>query len=172
MSAALNVEIKARCADLSVIENLLNGQNARFVGTDMQRDVYFKVANGRLKLRIGTIENQLIHYQRTESDAVRVADVLLYAHAQEPDLEAILTRALGILTIVEKTRKIFFIENVKFHLDSIKNLGTFVEIEAIDRQNNLGEAYLRQQCNFYINLFDLKADDFLYCSYCDLLTIS
>ena len=33
---------------------------------------------------------------------------------------------------MDKKREIYFIHNVKFHIDNVKNLGTFIEIEAID----------------------------------------
>ena len=58
-----NVEIKARCAQPDQIHQILKAQNARFVGIDHQIDTYFNVAEGRLKLREGNIENQLIFYQ-------------------------------------------------------------------------------------------------------------
>lgn len=34
--------------------------------------------------------------------------------------------------MVDKRRKIYFIDNVKFHFDVVENLGTFIEVEAID----------------------------------------
>ncbi|NDC79066.1 MAG: adenylate cyclase, partial [Chitinophagia bacterium] len=56
----LNVEIKARCGDPSGIRKFLLNQGADFIGTDHQRDTYFHVPTGRLKLRRGNIENALI----------------------------------------------------------------------------------------------------------------
>ena len=62
----LNVEIKARCSDASFARNYLLTNNATFKGTDEQTDTYFNVSNGRLKLREGNIENNLICYERTD----------------------------------------------------------------------------------------------------------
>ena len=60
----LNVEIKARCSDVLSARQVLKGAGARFVGEDHQIDTYFRVENGRLKLREGNIENHLIFYVR------------------------------------------------------------------------------------------------------------
>ena len=47
----LSIEIKAYCTDPVRIRNYLLNQKAKFIGTDFQRDTYFNVNNGRLKLR-------------------------------------------------------------------------------------------------------------------------
>ena len=60
----LNVEIKAKCNDPAFIRNYLLSNGALFKGLDIQTDTYFKTNNGRLKLREGTIENNLIYYER------------------------------------------------------------------------------------------------------------
>jgi adenylate cyclase class IV len=36
-----------------------------------------------------------------------------------------------MLVSVDKIREIYLIENVKFHLDSVAELGSFIEIEAM-----------------------------------------
>ncbi|MFT5647501.1 MAG: adenylate cyclase class 2, partial [Aureispira sp.] len=59
-----NVEIKAKCADIKVLEKILLEHQADYKGLDHQIDTYFNVPNGRLKLREGNIENALIHYDR------------------------------------------------------------------------------------------------------------
>ena len=60
----LNVEIKAKCNDPAFIRNYLLSNGALFKGSDIQTDTYFIVNNGRLKLREGAIENNLIFYER------------------------------------------------------------------------------------------------------------
>jgi len=80
-----------------------------------------------------------------------------------------LTTSLGIKVIVDKKRKIFFIENVKFHLDRVQGLGTFVEIEAIGKDETMTEETLREQCYQYISLLGIKKSDLLASSYSDLL---
>ena len=80
-----------------------------------------------------------------------------------------MTKSLGILTIVNKKRDIYFIENVKFHIDDVDNLGSFVEIEAIDYEGNFRKDELLKQCNYYLSLFNINNKDLIDVSYSDLL---
>ena len=70
---------------------------------------------------------------------------------------------------MDKKREIYFINNVKFHIDRVKNLGTFMEIKAIDKEGNIGEENLREQCKFYLDLFEIQQKDLVPVSYSDLL---
>ena len=59
-----NVEIKAKSNRQEEIRKILLDLKADFKGEDHQIDTYFNVNRGRLKLREGNIENNLIHYLR------------------------------------------------------------------------------------------------------------
>src|SRR3989338_11567539 len=131
--AHINIEIKAKSANQQAIREMLTSRNAVFKGTDHQIDTYFNVSNGRLKLREGKIEKFLIYYERENIAGPKQSNVTLYATAPRSSLKRILEKVLGVSVVVDKMREIFFIENVKFHLDRVQGLGTFVEIEAIDR---------------------------------------
>ena len=63
-------------------------------------------------------------------------------------------------------------DNVKFHFDVVENLGTFIEVEAIDKDLTLGVEKLKEQCKFYASFFDIKKDDYINCSYSCLLYTS
>jgi len=165
----INVEIKARCGDQEKIRKILRERDANFKGTDHQIDTYFNVSNGRLKLREGNIENFLIYYERENIAGPKQSNVTLYATAPRSSLKRILEKVLGVSVVVDKMREIFFIENVKFHLDRVQGLGTFVEIEAIDRDGTIGKEKLSEQCNNYLELFKIKTKDLLRESYGDLL---
>lgn len=71
--------------------------------------------------------------------------------------------------VVDKQREIYFIENVKFHLDKVESLGTFVAIEAIDEDGTIGISKLTEQCNYYLGMFNISNDDLISVSYSDLL---
>jgi predicted adenylyl cyclase CyaB len=164
----INIEIKAQCADLGKIRDWLNAQQADFKGTDRQTDTYFRqMTQGRLKLREGNIENALIYYERPNDISMKKSQVMKIDNPPVL-LKEMLTTALGVLITVEKEREIYFMENVKFHLDTVAGLGTFVEIEAIDSQNILGEAYLRTQCLYYIEQFGIQEKDLEALSYSDM----
>jgi predicted adenylyl cyclase CyaB len=164
-----NVEIKARCEDPRHIRDYLLSNHAIFKGTDTQRDTYFNVPNGRLKLRQGKIENALIHYQRSDQKGPKSSEVTLYPVAESNLLRSLLEKALGIKIVVDKVREIYFIENVKFHIDIVSKLGNFVEIEAISADGKIPLEKLQEQCNFYMSVLDVHDEDLLHNSYSDLL---
>lgn len=165
----VNVEIKARCSNPSIIRDILKSHGADFKGLDHQVDTYFRVHSGRLKLREGAIENALIFYQRENVQGPKQSGVMLFKTEPGSQLKDVLLCSLGALVVVDKQREIYFIDQVKFHLDVVKNLGTFVEIEAIDCDDSIGEQRLRGQCKYYLNLFGIKPCDLIACSYSDLL---
>lgn len=166
----LNVELKARCSNPDRVRKLLKEREANFVGTDHQVDTYFSVPAGRLKLREGTIENNLIFYNRENSATAKRSDIELVPFEETGDIKSLLTAALPVHIVVDKQREIYFIDNVKFHIDEVKQLGSFVEIEAIDERGDIGEVTLRQQCRFYRKLFNIAEEDLVAISYSDLLT--
>ncbi|MBC7588341.1 MAG: class IV adenylate cyclase [Chitinophagaceae bacterium] len=167
--AILNFEFKARASNLFLLENKLLELNPTFIGEDHQIDTYFNVSTGRLKLREGNIENALIYYERENTTDAKQSDILLYQHKPDKALKDILIRVHGIKTIVDKKRKIYFIDNVKFHFDHVQTLGTFIEVEAIDKDGSIGIEKLKQQCSYYAELFGIKPADYEAFSYSDLL---
>lgn len=165
----LNVEIKARCNNTDRIRDILKNHGADFKGTDHQIDTYFDVPDGRLKLRQGTIEQNLIFYRRPDSKTPEASDINLVPAEHPEDLHALLDNALGTKVVVDKKREIYFIDNVKFHIDNVEKLGHFVEIEAIDEDGSIGEATLHRQCQKYLELFEIEDEDLLAESYSDML---
>lgn len=163
----INIEIKAKCADQEKIRDILKSHNADFKGIDHQVDTYFKVSNGRLKLREGDIENYLIFYEREDKEGPKQSNVILYKSDSASNLKEVLTKSLGILATVDKQREIYFINNVKFHLDNVQNLGTFMEIEAIDTTGNIDREKLLDQCNRYLKLLGIESVNLLTDSYSD-----
>ncbi|MCB0632833.1 MAG: class IV adenylate cyclase [Saprospiraceae bacterium] len=165
----LNVEIKARTDRAEQIRQILEAQNARFIGIDHQIDTYFVVPSGRLKLRQGNIETTLIHYARPDQAGPKTSTVSLYHPKTDGALKHVLQAALDTLVIVDKHRAIYFIDNVKFHVDVVEGLGHFVEIEAIDTDGTIGLERLQEQCDHYIGLLGIRKEDLIERSYSDLL---
>lgn len=165
----LNIEIKAHCHHPEYIRQLLLDRQADFKGIDHQIDTYFNCKNGRLKLREGNIEHSLIHYNRPDTKDPKPSLVTLEKLQAPTNIKAVLREAVGVKVVVDKKRGIYFIENVKFHIDEVKELGSFVEIEAIDLTGDIGKEKLQQQCEDYMQLFGITEKDLVYCSYSDLL---
>lgn len=169
--AVLNIEFKASTGILTELEALLQQRNPLFIGEDHQVDTYFNVNSGRLKLREGDIENALIHYEREDTAGAKASHVLLYQHKPDKALKDILVKTLGIKAVVDKRRKIYFIDNVKFHFDTVEGLGTFLEVEAIDKDGSIGREKLQAQCDLYASMFGINAGDYCSVSYSDMILV-
>ncbi len=164
-----NVEFKARVKSLEPHQTKLATQSPEHKGLDAQTDTYFNVSKGRLKLREGNIENALINYDRANTADSKHSAVILYRHTPDKALKDILTLQLGVKVVVKKQRDIYFIDNVKFHFDVVDNLGTFLEVEAIDTTGDFSLEELKKQCDHYFDFFELDASALVDRSYSDLL---
>lgn len=164
-----NIEFKAKVESSAACERELQKLSPVFIGLDHQVDTYFKVAVGRLKLREGNIENALIQYMRSDHAGAKQSDVILYKHAPDPSLKNILAIQFGILKVVDKKRKIYFIDNVKFHFDKVEGLGEFIEVEAIDEKGERTTEELQAQCDHWAAFFSLREDQFMTGSYSDMV---
>ncbi|MER3499122.1 MAG: adenylate cyclase [Chitinophagaceae bacterium] len=167
--AHLNVEIKAKCSNPDFIRNFLKEKEAAFKGLDHQTDTYFNTRNGRLKLRQGNIENNLIYYERNNQAGPKSSHFNLIKIEEADKLKSVLAKAMGIKIVVEKKREIWFIDNVKFHIDEVPGLGAFVEIEASNLYADKTKEELLQQCNYYLQEFEIRESDLVEVSYSDMM---
>lgn len=166
------IEIKARCSDPSKVRQLLHQQpNLQRIGTDAQVDTYFKIPSGRLKLREGNIENSLIYYDRENKKDAKKSEVTLYKPTEVASLKAVLVAALPTMIVVEKKREIYFIDHIKFHIDTLTDLGSFLEIEVIDATDTMDLLKMKEQCQFYMDLLNVQKEDLMEHSYSDMLQI-
>lgn len=167
----LIIEFKARCAVPEQARAVLVGQGAVHAVTERQLDTYFSVPRGRLKLRQAAAEQTLIYYERADEAGPKASEVRLVPLAA-PEAEAlrdVLSAALGVWQVVDKRREIYYDGNVKLHLDAVEGLGTFVEVEAIDRAGTRDAARLRAQCTAYLVALGVRPGDLVQGSYSDLL---
>ncbi len=167
----INVEIKATCNDLERIRQILLERDAKFIGLDHQVDTYFRSSSGRLKLREGNIENNLIWYQRPDQAGPKTSHCVLYKTEKDSALKAILHDAMGVMVVVDKEREIYFIDNIKIHLDQVKGLGTFLEIEAQSEEGDKSEELLNSQCVKLMDELGIRNEDLVNESYSDLLLV-
>ncbi|MBL0306958.1 MAG: class IV adenylate cyclase [Chitinophagaceae bacterium] len=168
----LNVEIKAKCRNSNRVREYLHNNGAEYRGTDEQTDTYFNVPNGRLKLREGNIENNLIFYDRGNQAGPKDSHFHLVKVEDANGLKEVLTKSNKIKIIVRKRREIYYIANVKFHIDEVPELGSFIEIEAGNILADLSALQLREQCNFYLHELGIENEDLVEVSYSDMLLSS
>ena len=165
----LNVEIKAKSNHSEFIRDYLAANGAEFKGIDEQTDTYFNVSHGRLKLREGNIENNLIYYERTNEAGPKNSHFHLVKIVDANSIKEVLTKSIGIKVVVKKKREIYYINNIKFHVDEVARLGTFIEIEASNITADISKEKLKEQCEFYIKEFNIKSEDMISVSYSDML---
>jgi adenylate cyclase, class 2 len=139
-------------------------------GLLVQRDTYFNVPHGRLKLREedGGAPH-LIAYERPDRVGGRESRYRIVEVDRVGELKAALSAALGVKAVVAKERRLFIWEgNVRIHLDVVEGLGAFIEFEAIasaDSELTQEEAQvkrLRQR-------FEIEDAELIGGSYCDLM---
>lgn len=165
-----NFEFKAKVDQLEKYENILLKLNPVDLVTEHHIDTYFNTAKGRLKLReILGKESKLIDYNRENIQGSKKSDIFLYKHDPNESLKQILTNQMGVKVIVVKKRKIYRIDNIKFHFDIVDKLGTYIEVEAIDETGELKLNELKKQCDYYYDYFDIQQEQVEKLSYSDLL---
>ena len=134
MTPARNVEIKARVADPAALRARVAAlATAPPVMID-QTDTFFTVARGRLKLRrFDDGSGRLIFYERDDTLGPKTSTYSMSACPDARGMEAVLVRALGVRGIVEKRRELFIIGRTRVHLDNVRALGHFLELEVVLR---------------------------------------
>jgi homotetrameric cytidine deaminase len=164
-----NVELKAVDRDPSATLNVTAASGATDEGTLVQRDTYFAVAHGRLKLReTEGAPAQLIAYERPDDPAVRLSRYHLIDVADPAATLAGLGSTCGVRVVVSKRRRLFLSDGVRIHLDDVAGLGRFIELEAVAQPgDDLRE--LRGRVDRLRELLDIRDGDLRPGSYADAL---
>ena len=178
-----NLELKVRCETmerLKSIEALAQEHGASYLSTMEQRDTYFPVPRGRMKLRerwfkeqggVKPAEAELIYYKRPGKTGSRISDYDVMPVSEPELLCSMLTKALReTLVIVEKERVLYVYKNTRIHLDTVKTLGPFVELETvIDEALPMEE--IKAEHQFVIIFLGLELLQPIASSYSDLLLL-
>jgi predicted adenylyl cyclase CyaB len=164
----LNIEIKARCVDLSQARRTAAALGANHVVTMQQTDTYFRVAAGRLKLREQTPgQHQLVFYYRPDQPTPKASDFQVVAVEDAAGLRKLLSDALGTLTQVHKQRELWRVDNVRIHLDTVEGLGTFIELEVMVTAGHT-EDTCRAKALALLEAFGIAETDLVSGSYAEM----
>jgi homotetrameric cytidine deaminase len=132
-----NVELKARDRDPARTLRRALALGAEDRGVVAQRDTYFAVARGRLKLREQQPgEAQLVAYERPDAAEARESRYRLAPVADPGAVRDALDAALGTSGVVAKRRRVLLWEGVRIHLDEVEGAGSFVELEGVARERS------------------------------------
>lgn len=129
---AVNVEIKARVADLEAVEARVRHLADQGPFDLVQDDTFFTCPSGRLKLReLAPDRGQLIFYERPDVAGPKLSNYFI-APTQDPAaLRETLGRALPVIGRVRKRRRLYLAGQTRIHLDRVEGLGTFLELEVV-----------------------------------------
>lgn len=125
-----NLELKLKLEGHSQILERLGEINAEFRGELNQTDVYYKIKNGLLKLRLENDTQTLIKYIRNEKSGDRWSDYQLIS-LEKNDARDYLKDILEEEAVVEKRRLLYMFDSTRIHIDTVKGLGSFMELETL-----------------------------------------
>ena len=162
-----NIEIKTRIVDWVQLMTRLEELDAEFRWKRNQRDVFFDVPKGYLKLRhVEGEPAELIAYVREAGSHPRASDYDIARTHDGAMLEKALTRSLGIRGVVEKTRRLYVWRHTRIHLDDVVGLGKFLELEGVARDIDKHEA--RAEVDHVVAALDLDPAHYLDRPYLEL----
>ncbi|MDP4173333.1 MAG: class IV adenylate cyclase [Bacteroidota bacterium] len=162
----VNLEIKVRLKSHKNVKTILNSIGAEFMGILKQKDIYYKGKSQLLKLRIQGNKNEFIRYNRDESGKTRWSnyDIIDMQGKKIPEfLQSILT----VETIVEKRRELWYFDDTRIHLDTVKGLGQFLELETLVLKKGRKDA--EKRFNYMVNTLDLDVKGQIRSSYRTLM---
>jgi len=166
---AKNLEIKARIHDRTSVEAraaaAAGGPPVRLI----QRDTFFHVPRGRLKLREEEGRAaELVYYEREDLEGPKPSFYLVTPVPDPAPLRASLERCLGIRGRVEKERTLYRSGRTRIHLDRVRGLGDFLELE-VRMEPGEGEGAARKEAERLMKALGVAEEDLLRGAYLDLL---
>jgi predicted adenylyl cyclase CyaB len=164
-----NIEIKAILRDRPGINGIAAELSDAGPEVIHQEDVFFRCAGARLKLRIlGPDRGELIRYERADVADTRCSQYLIAATADPKILLDILTATLGRTGTVEKIRTLYLIGQTRVHLDQVRDLGDFLELEVVLRPGQ-SESEGKHIAESLLLKFGIDRRDLIAEAYIDLL---
>ncbi len=163
---AVNLEIKTKLESFEKILKILNEKKVMHNKEILQKDIYYKVKNGLLKLRKHNDGYELIKYLRNEKDGERWSNYFVLNISGE-NVENYFDDLFEIETIVEKTRELYIYKNTRIHLDKVNSLGNFLELETV--VNNISQQEAKIEFDEVVKFLKLDFEDQIKKSYRDLM---
>jgi predicted adenylyl cyclase CyaB len=166
---ARNIEIKARIADLALIEARVAGLAQHGPEQIAQDDTFFRCEHGRLKLRaFSDAAGELIFYRRADQAGPKESFYVRSSTAEPAALRELLTLAHGQVGRVRKQRTLYLVGRTRVHLDRVEGLGEFLELEVVLRDGEPAEAGVAEAHALMAQL-QVSAGQLVEQAYVDLL---
>lgn len=167
----INIELKVKVNNHRATINRLNSIGASKGEKLYQKDTYYNCTSNRIKVReINNNIYQLIVYKREDKSESKISNYKVDNISEEKasQIKRILKRTRGESIQVYKIRELWIYKHTRVHLDKVKNLGYFIELETIvNNKNNMD--YFVEEHRELIGLLKLNEYKKIKNSYSDLL---
>jgi adenylate cyclase, class 2 len=163
-----NLEAKFRLYDLERARKQAEAIKYQFQATLVQRDTFFRVKEGKLKLREEESGAWMIFYGRQDSQDLKLSSYEIVPIAEPEKTREMMTQALGTIATVRKTRILMMRDNVRLHLDRVYGLGEFGEIEAVLGEHGDPERS-RPAVDELLSALDVNRKNLIAASYFEML---
>ena len=157
----LKIKLKSHRKSLKILNNI-GAENKGFLN---QKDIYYSIPEGLLKLRIENGNESLIFYNRNELRKNRWSE-FDYIKFSEYGSEKLFNKIFETEIIVQKKRQLFLYNNTRIHLDTVKMLGTFLELETLVIK---GKSDAQKRFKHILNLLEIQDLPEIRKSYRDLM---
>ena len=142
---ARNIEIKAHIPSVAAILERAAALADEGPIEIQQDDTFFECRSGRLKLRtFAGGEGELIFYRRSDEHGPKESFYVRTPTAAPDSLRETLTLAYGVVGRVRKNRTLFIAGRTRIHLDIVENLGHFLELEVVLRDDESTDVGVRE----------------------------
>ncbi|XP_072943132.1 uncharacterized protein [Epargyreus clarus] len=136
-----NVEIKAKVHDYDKICSIAKDLSGGTPTLIKQDDTFYKVNDGRLKMRFyADSAATLVRYSRDDQDGPKLCNYELLEFSKDTTesqkarlLDNMLKKCLGVRGRVVKERKLYMVGQTRVHIDTVEDLGHFMELEVVLR---------------------------------------
>lgn len=160
-----NLELKIKLESFNEIKKRLKKIGADFKATLNQKDIYYGNPKGLLKLRIKNNAESLIWYNRNENSENRWSNYSLLKF-KNGNAEKFFRQIFEIETVVEKKRFLYMYKDTRIHLDKIKHLGNYLELETLVLR---GQKDAKRRFKEMVTLLDLDTKNQIKKSNRDLM---
>ncbi len=138
---ARNLELKLKMESHAKVISCIKNIKGEYAGLLKQKDTYYKIPKGLLKLRSVNGKYELIKYLRDEKGKKRWSDYEVIT-LQGKNPEKYFSQLFKIDIVVEKKRELYLYKGTRIHLDTVKGLGKYLELETVV-DKNLKDAEIR-----------------------------
>jgi predicted adenylyl cyclase CyaB len=164
-----NIEIKAHIESVQLLVPRVAAIADEGPFEIVQDDTFFSCENGRMKLRaFSKEEGELIFYRRADQQGPKESFYVRSPSSSPDTLREALSLAYGQAGRVQKHRTLFLVGRTRVHLDTVKDLGDFLELEVVLEDGESADVGISQASSLMATL-GVEPSQLIDGAYVDLL---